>query len=220
MGRHGIPEQELKPAFLLLSSCENDLSKLTVGQGRTNLEHHQKSQKYLQKVYGTMKEGSPLVTHPEPSPTIEARTSEASPVTRRPEPSPLTARHQMLGLPIRPRSPISPRSDHREMQSLRDRLQHQTDMLADVSSKKRKLEDFYDIERDTRRKLEREIDVLKRERDNARRMEKRALDQMKREVENRRRAEDGSLREKDLRIEMERHRTQRRSSSPYRIRPL
>ncbi|KAE9411338.1 hypothetical protein BT96DRAFT_8466 [Gymnopus androsaceus JB14] len=130
---------------------------------------------------------------------------------------PLATRHQQLGLPLRPRSP-SPRPDYREIQSLRDRLQHQTDLLADVSAKKRKLEDFYDTERDTRRRLEREIDDLKRERDDAHRLEMSALEQMKREIEHRRRAEDNSLRERDLRVEMERYgRMQRRSPSPYRV---
>ncbi|KAJ3933998.1 MAG: hypothetical protein NXY57DRAFT_996249 [Lentinula lateritia] len=140
MARYGVSENELKPAFLLLAGCESDLSKLTRNEGRIILEHQQKSQRWLQKVYGAMKSNSDNIR-------VDAPSSSPK-------------------LPAHPPSP--PGSDEhlrREIQSLRDRLRHQAGLLSDVRSAKRKLEGSYNSERDTRRRIEREIKNMKAGRD-------------------------------------------------------
>jgi chromosome segregation ATPase len=87
----------------------------------------------------------------------------------------------------------------REIQSLRDRHTHNTNVIADIRASKRKLEDTIEGDRVARRRLQRELDEVAKERDNARRMENLALDQMKREVDSRRRAEDRADEERELR---------------------
>ncbi|KAF8829127.1 hypothetical protein HHX47_DHR3000972 [Lentinula edodes] len=140
MARYGVSENELKPAFLMLAGCESDLSRLTRNEGRITLEHQQKSQRWLQKVYGAMKSHSDNIG-------VDAPSNNPK-------------------LPARPPSP-SGSDEHlrREIQSLRDRLRHQAGLLSDVRSAKRKLEGSYKSERDTRRRIEREIKGMKAERD-------------------------------------------------------
>ncbi|KAF7315551.1 40S ribosomal protein [Mycena indigotica] len=49
-----IPENDLKPAFLLLSGCETDLAKIEKlkGDSKQASEHYSKGEKWLRKVYG------------------------------------------------------------------------------------------------------------------------------------------------------------------------
>ncbi|KIK67287.1 hypothetical protein GYMLUDRAFT_37368 [Collybiopsis luxurians FD-317 M1] len=205
MAHHGIPEQELKPAFLLLSACETDLGKLTRAQGTVSHDHYQKAQKWLQKVHGTMRR-----------PTVPINALSTCSVESRLQKFglPPTPPSPVVALPSRPTSPLH--SDKREIQSLRNQLRHQSNALTEALASKRKLEDRYELERDTRRRLEYTIDSLKRERDSARRMEIDALEQMKRETEIRRRVEEKLMYEKDLRMELERYtKIPRRSLSPY-----
>ncbi|KAF9066147.1 hypothetical protein BDP27DRAFT_1331031 [Rhodocollybia butyracea] len=208
MAQHGIPEQQLKPAFLLLSGCETDLGKLTQEEGKVDHEHYQKAQEWIQKVYGTTKIlnrstiSEPLSStanklfHP---PSSDSNESQRLTHSFRPK----------ADLPARPPSPD--RSDiMREIQSLRSRFHSQ-------AGAKRKLKDSLDLERDIRRRLEKEVDILRRERDDSRRREENALIQLQRESEDRRRAEDDYFYERDLRMKMEERLSGRRTPSPYRL---
>ncbi|KAH7877355.1 uncharacterized protein C8R40DRAFT_1095738, partial [Lentinula edodes] len=126
MARYGVSENELKPAFLMLAGCESDLSKLTRNEDQITLKHQQKSQRWLQKVYGAMKSHSDNIG-------VDAPSNDSK-------------------LPARPASPSgSDEHLHRKIQSLRDRLCHQAGagLLSDVHSAKRKLEGSYKSERDT-----------------------------------------------------------------------
>ncbi|KAJ7703071.1 hypothetical protein B0H17DRAFT_1041496 [Mycena rosella] len=179
-----IPETDLKPAFLLLSGCETDLGKIARSKGDPEKvsEHYSNAQKWLHKVYGA------VLPPPGPETPAVDDSKRASPPR-----APASLRSRIdTSTPSAPRSyPPSPnqRMLEREIQSLRDRHTHNTNVISDMRSSKRKLEDTVEIERDVRRRLQRELDEVAKERDNARRMETLALDQMKRERELRKRAE-------------------------------
>jgi hypothetical protein len=73
MTAHGVLEDDLNPAFLMLSGCETDLWKRTMGQQPgESLEHYNRSQRWLQKVYGTQR---PL---PQPTAVPEVQVSDDS----------------------------------------------------------------------------------------------------------------------------------------------
>ncbi|KAK7472752.1 hypothetical protein VKT23_000862 [Stygiomarasmius scandens] len=167
MAQHHVPEQDLKPVFLLLSGCESDLGK----HKDANSDHYRNAQKWLQKVYGR----APVP----PTPVPVSIAPRASP-------------------PSRPDST----SLERQVQSLRDRLNNHVTLLSESQSSKRKLEDDFNLERDVRRKLERQVDDLRKEREQARDMESYALEQLRREVESRRRAEDHV---RELQVDLERY---------------
>ncbi|KAF7361787.1 40S ribosomal protein [Mycena venus] len=198
-----IPENDLKPAFLLLSGCETDLGKLARSKGDTDKgsEHYSNAQKWLHQVYGA---DIPPVPSDQPS-AVDPKCKGTTPPRA---PASLRSRIDTSGTaPSAPRShPPSPnqRMLEREIQSLRDRHTHNTNVLADVRASKRKLEDTVEVERVVRRRLQRELDEVMKERDIARRMETLALDQMKREVDARRRAEDRAEEERELRKRAER----------------
>ncbi|KAJ7076370.1 hypothetical protein B0H15DRAFT_599571 [Mycena belliarum] len=190
-----LPEADLKPAFLLLSGCDLDLGKISRSKGDPGRasEHYDDAQKWMRKVYG---ENPP---HPVPEPRGTDDSKRASPPR-----APASLRSRIdASAPSAPRShpPPSPteRMLEREIQSLRDRHTHNTNVISDMRSTKRKLEDIVETERAVRRRLQRELDEVVKERDNARRMETLALDEMKREVETRRRAEDRAEGERELR---------------------
>jgi hypothetical protein len=67
MEENGVQEDELKPAFLMLSGCETDLMKMTRStDGALSDEHLKRSKEWLQKVYGkfnsTLSVGESIVT--------------------------------------------------------------------------------------------------------------------------------------------------------------
>ncbi|KAF5393397.1 hypothetical protein D9757_000693 [Collybiopsis confluens] len=200
MAKHAIPEQELKPVYLLLSNCETDLARLARAQGPVSsdqsADHYQKARKWLQKVYGV--QGS-SISQAEPTYLPDSHYHQSLLLPRKP-PSPVS------DLPPRPSSPShSGKYSGVEIQSLRERLRHQNDVLANVLTSKRKLEGRYQYERDTRRRLECTIDSLKRELSDARRMENSAQEQMKHEVKMRRMSEGKWMRERELRVELGRN---------------
>ncbi|KAJ6499175.1 hypothetical protein C8R45DRAFT_1126457 [Mycena sanguinolenta] len=192
-----IADNDLKPAFLLLSGCETDLGKLARSKGDADKvsEHYSNAQKWLHRIYGA---NSP----PLPSNSPSEDTPKGKPTPPR-APTSLQSRIDTSGP-----APSAPRSDsrllEREIQSLRARNSHNTNVLADMRVSKRKLEDLVEVERVVRRRLQHELDKVGKERDNARRMEILALDQMKREVDSRRRAEDRADEERELRKRAER----------------
>ncbi|KAJ7178406.1 hypothetical protein C8R43DRAFT_457212 [Mycena crocata] len=189
-----IPENDLKPAFLLLSGCEIDLGKIARSKAEPEkvAEHYSNAQKWLHKVYGACP----------PSLVSELPTVEDSKRSPPRAPASLRSRIDATSAPSAPRShPPSPnhRMLEREIQSLRDRHTHNNNIISDMRLSKRKLEDTVEMERDVRRRLQRELDQVVKERDKARRMETITLDQMKREVDSRRRAEDRADEERELR---------------------
>ena len=55
MKEHGVQEDDLKPAYLMLSGCETDLMKITRStDGALSEEHFKRSREWLQKVYGKL----------------------------------------------------------------------------------------------------------------------------------------------------------------------
>ncbi|KAJ6594026.1 hypothetical protein B0H19DRAFT_1093406 [Mycena capillaripes] len=157
-------------------------------------EHYSNAEKWLQKVYGA---SIPPLTADSPSADDSKRPRATTPPRA---PASLRSRIDVRA-PSAPRShPPSPsRMLEREIQSLHDRHSHNTNVIADMRASKRKLEDTVDIERDVRRRLQRELDEVVKERDKARRLETLAMAQMKREVDSRRRAEDMAEEERALR---------------------
>ncbi|KAJ7446187.1 hypothetical protein B0H11DRAFT_388620 [Mycena galericulata] len=195
-----IPETDLRPAFLLLSGCESDLGKSARSKGEPAekvSEYYSNAQKWLRKVYGVsfapLASISPsvndpketgLVTPPRAPASLRARIDTSAPGPSAPRTYPPSPNHRMM---------------EREIQSLRDRHTHSTNVISDMRASKRKLEDSFEKERDVRRRLQRDLDEVLKERDEARRMEARAVDMVKREAELRRRAEDRAEEERQLR---------------------
>ncbi|KAJ6625511.1 hypothetical protein B0H10DRAFT_2001650 [Mycena sp. CBHHK59/15] len=204
MEQFNIPRDDLKPAFLLLSGCEADLGKMARAKGADPgqvMEHYNNAQKWLQKVYGV---DVPLPTDSLNNPGIDSSRQNDPPKAVTPSRAATSLRSRIdTSAPSAPRPymPVSPhhRILEREVQSLRDRQAHQANILSEVRSSKRKLEECIEMERDVRRRLERELDDVIKERDKARRMENMVLDQMKREVDSRRRAEERADEERELR---------------------
>ena len=185
----GLEDCDLKPVFLMLASCYNELSKCSRLNGGTESNTHQRmAAENLQRVYGKN------------VPSLEHRLS---PDLRRgylTDSSNLSLHYNSA------RS--SPTEDHahlqklqREVQSLRDRQTHSSACLSQLRSNKRKLEDDLDAERHCRRKVERELQHSSQELSSARRAERSAAEQYRREVETRRRAEERAVELRDEVIE-------------------
>ncbi|KAG7098695.1 hypothetical protein E1B28_000608 [Marasmius oreades] len=165
MAQHDVPEQELKPAYLLLSSCEADLGKQARNDSTESAEHYKNAQTWLQKVYGTFAfDGNPSEANILSTPGMASYPPRRSPAD--------TIAHKMdRPLPPPPSSQGHDKILQREIQSLRDRLDHQGNLLADVRCSKRKLEDEFNSERNLRRRLERRIADLRRKQDATRGMD-------------------------------------------------
>uniref|UniRef100_A0A0W0FH59 Uncharacterized protein n=1 Tax=Moniliophthora roreri TaxID=221103 RepID=A0A0W0FH59_MONRR len=148
MAQRQIPEEDLKPAYLLLCGCETDLAKKTRHDHPLSAVHQEKSIKWLRKVYGDFKSTSvpPL---PSKVPTVECSTAPRASSTGGSTPSASHGHDQAM---------------EQEIQSLRDNLNHQMSLLASLRASKRKLEDEFDAERSIRLKLEHQVDDFKRDR--------------------------------------------------------
>lgn len=174
------PDADMKPAFLLLSGCELDLSK---AGGTAAADHHKNAVQWLQKVYGSFE---PTTTTAKPIMTIAHSVPVGLPEKPQAQPCSLPREPLTQAVPLRrPQSPSPP------------------------SSPKRKLEDDLTFERETRRKLERELAAMTKERDHARKLESFAQEQVKREVETRKRAEERVERERERRLNTERDNNRR-----------
>ena len=67
----GLSENDLKPVYLMLSSCHTDLAKRAQSSGLASQireDHRCKAQEYLQKVYGKNTPGDPPVSLAAPQP--------------------------------------------------------------------------------------------------------------------------------------------------------
>ena len=220
MNQHDVKEDELKPAFLMLSGCETDLWKLTRpldgSPNEVSDEHFKQSQRWLQKVYGlqapvagklsahsfriNLDDRIAFLAH---SPTDSGNPPSGSRLT--------TAAHD-LDCSLTDASTLH--TLEREVQSLRDNQARQATLLDCTNSAKRKLEDDLSREVALRRRLERQLDEADKAIHSARKMENYAIDQLKREVDIRRRAEDRANAEREKRKDAE------RSMESMTIKPL
>ncbi|CAL1707897.1 unnamed protein product [Somion occarium] len=191
----GIPERELKPAFLMLSSCHTDLAKRArIASGPEDdgrREHLRKAQECLQKVYGK-----------------NVPSSDDKPLA-----APQASRGYLINAGnLQSNDPFATVQDdrtptksggrtindlERENQSLRDRHRNLGKSLSQANVAKRKAENDLDDERHLRRKAERDLAGVQQELSSARRSERFALEQCRREVENRRKAEERAAKLKD-----------------------
>lgn len=210
-----MSEQDLNPAFLMLSSCETELSKrgrTTSGQETDNSkEHAQKSYTWLQKVYAERgprsERPTPLTSCLIPKSTIKStnQTSDHSRYATSSKPSEdHVGRSDVYPLPnYKPTAEVT--NDSRiqalenQIQSLRDREKIGNSQFAAIRSAKRKIEDDFDAERNLRKKFERRLNDMEGKLDVSKKMENFALDQMKREVDARRRAEERAENERERR---------------------
>ncbi|KAG6887504.1 hypothetical protein C0992_012025 [Termitomyces sp. T32_za158] len=162
MTAQGMPESDLKPAYLLLSGCETDLAKRVKSARPNDAEgHYQRSQRLLQKVYGTF----------DASARKEPPENHRAPVSR--------PQHERL---TKEGTPLDARLE-RELRSLRKERNEQNTLLAELRAAKRKLEADFGYECRGRRRLLRDFDDLQKELTAARKMENEALGQVKREVD-------------------------------------
>lgn len=204
MTRSGITEGDLKPAFLMLSSCQHDLGKRarspTGADTEVALVHFQQSQEWLQKVYGVdVPPMAPETAIAQPSAVTAFNTGSN---VRLCQPPPLhSTPSAKTSLPPSTAS-INGRVRilEREVQALRDRNSDHQTLLLESKAQKRKLEDELVCEKSARRKVETKLDQLETELQLVQRMESFALEQVKREVESRRKVES---REKGLKRRVE-----------------
>ncbi|KAK0461209.1 uncharacterized protein EV420DRAFT_1530897 [Desarmillaria tabescens] len=205
MSKNQVPDADLKPAFLFLASCELELRKRIKQEDAVSAaQHSQNAQKWLQKVYGTSSDTSDEMVESGKPPVPVARQavsqSQSKPLSlpknmkNKSYNNSLSDPRQHAKLPPRPPGPHQ-KILEREIDSLRDRQAMQASILSEVRSCKRQLEDDIIYERDTRRRMERELDALRRERDSARRIRS--------ETDARRRMEEIVDRERQLRRETE-----------------
>lgn len=202
-----MAEGDLKPAFLMLSSCQRDLGKRARSKTGTDsevaLSHFQQSEEWLRKVYG--------VDVPPPAP--ETVPGEPSAPT---DPDSNTSANELQLLPAlfsskvpSVKNPLPPNTTsinnrvrilEREVNALRDRNAEHQNLLSESKGQKRKLEDELVCEKSARRKVETKLGQLETELQLVQRMESFALEQVKREVDSRRKAEN---REKGLKQRVE-----------------
>jgi hypothetical protein len=192
MTARNVPDSDLKPACLLLASCEVDLGKA----GPAASEHYNNSAKWLRKVYGAFTPAKPATF-----PNFLSVSNGLSNLPPKPRVTPCAANFPSEPLTNATPLRLSVAVEQRSLSSSPD------------PSPKRKLDELA-FERETRRKLERQLAAVTKERDHARKMESFAQEQVKREVETRKRAEDRAHRERELRLEVERN--IRRTYSPLR----
>lgn len=209
MTRKQIPDADLKPAFLFLASCETELAKkMKLGDAVRAAQHFQNAQKWLQKVYGTFSDNNAGVeslkapVHVARQPVSQPQSKLLRNTKNKPQNNSISDSRQHAKLPPRPPGPHQ-KILEREIDSLRDRQSIQATLLSEVRSCKRHLEDDVIHERETRRRMERELDVLRRERDSARRSEAYAVEQLMKEKEIRRMTEEIMDRERQLRQDSE-----------------
>lgn len=173
-----IPDDNIKPLFLMMSGCESDLAKRIQEQGGDSMKHVERSHRWLQKVYGN---SSPAAYKAPNTEKICGRQPDFA---------------SNAALPVRQRKDTDSAASHAESK-----------VVSDTRAAKRKLEEDLESEKAARKSLAARLEEVKKERDNALRMESFAQEQVKREVESRRRAEDRAEREKLKRLNVERERS-------------
>lgn len=162
MAQNGIPECDLKPAFLMLSGCETDLGKKARLEGNSTeaAEHYKASQEWLQKVYGVDTPTAVAETAPAGRPSAQIRAPQ--PRTNVPQEQENTVPAQS---PLQSNSPSHLRILEREVKSLRDQYHQQRGLVVECRAIKRKLEKDLAFERDLRRKLQWKLETVNHELD-------------------------------------------------------
>ncbi|KAF8893985.1 hypothetical protein BD779DRAFT_1669495 [Infundibulicybe gibba] len=191
--RRGVSPDEQKPAYILLAGCESDLAKagkLENAHPSEVASHYSKAQMWLQKVYGA--DNTPRHLQPEPRLASNplSHNSVASSMTQERR----SVRESRSSPLPRPPSDISRNkwlrtgSDHqkileREIECLRDRQRNHLADLSQTRTAKRKLECSLAQERQVRRRLEHQVDLLSRTRDSTHKAKRmRMMDQPRRRL--------------------------------------
>jgi len=150
----GIRECDMKPAFLMLSSCHVELwrqSRSTDGsETEISAAHLDKSCRWLQLVYGP---GNPEVIAEERLEVFDTHSSIDTTPSQAPS---IPFAGEPITFEKRQRTDLE-----RDLQILRDRQAIQLQELAHTREAKRRLEDEATDERATRRRLERTLHDLK-----------------------------------------------------------
>ncbi|KAA1472853.1 hypothetical protein DENSPDRAFT_208771 [Dentipellis sp. KUC8613] len=176
MRSHGMADEDMSPAFLMLASCETELGRQSRSRGgeetTKSMKHLEEARLCLQKVYGSGSTPEAAVLGPSPG---------KGGARNRPFPG--------GGLQL---------ADER---ILRDA--QQTSELLTLRADKRRLEDQYFHERVQRRKLEASMKDLEKEVFKSRQLENSALEQVRAEVQARRGVEQRAQKERDTRLRLE-----------------
>ena len=208
----GVTDEDLKPAFLMISACHGDQAKRAKDPSGLNTpestEHHQLSLQWLQKVYGasvSLKKQEttnasdfakliPLAEN-KPSLKVDSSRNRDEILALPPHPSFLPA--PQVSLPTSPHSSYTNRIRTLEHQVdiLRERNSRSERLVAESEALKRKHEQELSHEKWKRRKVQTELDDISAKLKATRRMEKYATDIAERETKLRREAE---MREKEL----------------------
>ncbi|TFY83004.1 hypothetical protein EWM64_g999 [Hericium alpestre] len=194
-GRHGMKEQDLRPAFLMLSSCCTDLGKNARGPDGATTEassaYFDQSRRWLQKVYGEQIPENDL-----PRNGVSPRASTIDDAL---------ARLIASGAIPSAGSPAQP-SASGDVRALRDMQSNQASEFSAIRAAKRKLEEECADERALRKKLEYALCDVEKQLVRSRDMEGSVLQQVRAEIEARRRAEEKACKERDARIKVEKER--------------
>ncbi|KAF7969494.1 hypothetical protein HWV62_27243 [Athelia sp. TMB] len=161
MKGRGVQDADLKPAFLLLFDCETLLCKMVLAKesrrSECSDEHARKALEWLHKIYNDVnlplsvaeREASSMLSMPSPKLTSPARHTADSM-------GPIPA----VSPPTSPTAFLSHLQQlEEELKQLREDKQNLIEELSTVCAAKRLLEEDTNIERNVRRRLERELYV-------------------------------------------------------------
>lgn len=182
-----MSDEDLRPAYLMLASCYNDIARQEQHQGVSGTEHEyrKKAEECLRNVYGTDVPPVPFPAYKGDALASSVKASKTKATKTIPDD---------LAAALSAKTALE-----REVQSLRDRHANNVANLTEARKAKRLLEDDLEDERIVRRKLEAEIAQHESELKALRHAEDCALEQCKREVEMRRMAEEQADEARDLR---------------------
>ena len=210
----GVSQDDLKPAFLLLSSCETDLAR-RARSTQSTLEvagHYKNAQMWLRKVYGNTSNRDTSGSFKNTA-LVPLQSKSVTPPTKPGEIQIMTNKLD----PLIPDALSHQRILERELEAVRDARDQQATLLSEARIAKRKLEEDFDYERNLRRRLQRRLDDAQKELALARKMETYALDQVRREVEARRKAEDIARVEKNQKLALQRISVEKAPQHPHDV---
>jgi hypothetical protein len=148
LAQHGVSEEDLKPAYLMLSGCESDLGRMARAASdhhkkpEISAEHYKNSRRWLQKVFGTQ------------TPTLDLDPPSGGALSdNRVNGHPHCEKTSPPIPPKRTPGPHHPNTPNNEVKSSRDRHSGQANIL----QTKRKHDDDVTSDRD-RRKIGRSSD--------------------------------------------------------------